>query len=493
MPQCHSNVNTLIDLCIFCGTAFHKIKKCHTLKKEVINIELRDYQKELIYKIKKEIYYGKHAICAVLGCGGGKSIIQGTISANANSKGNRVLFLVHRKELCEQIRDTFTFCGVDWSLTDVGMVQTYTRHISELKPPDIIITDECHLSTAKTYTRIYDSFPNALKLGFTATPCRLNEGGLGAVYDSLVEGVSTRWLIDNGYLADYKHYSLQLADTSSLHTRGGEYVSAEVQELMENKCIYGETVKNWLKIAKDKKTIVYCSSVKSSQETAESFNKNGISSAHLDGATSPEKRSEIMKLFRAGEITVLCNCELFSVGLDVPDCECVILLRPTQSLTLYIQQAMRCMRADKNNPDKVGIIIDHVGNIYRHGFVDDNRNWSLDVAKRKKENLIKIKECPECFSVYSAEKESCPQCGFVTHIVKETKNKKTVDIDLQEVRRIENIKNCDYSEYQNCKTFSELVEFQKARKYKFGWVLRKALELGITIPKKYHSQMRYIR
>lgn len=68
-----------------------------------------------------------------------------------------------------------------------------------------------------------------------------------------MEGVSTRWLIDNGYLADYKHYSLQLADTSSLHTRGGEYVSAEVQELMENKCIYGETVKNWLKIAKDKK------------------------------------------------------------------------------------------------------------------------------------------------------------------------------------------------------------------------------------------------
>ena len=453
---------------------------------------LRDYQLSLVNKTKIEIAKGKRAICCVLGCGGGKSVIQGTIAANANKKGNRVLFLVHRKELCEQIRNTFTCCGVDWSLTTVGMVQTFTRHISDLKEPQIIITDECHLSTAKSYTKIYGAFPNALKLGFTATPCRLNDGGLGAVYDALVQGVSTRWLIDNGHLSDYKHYSVQLADTSGLHSKGGEFVSSEVQELMEGKHIYGETVQNWLRIAKGKKTIVYCSSVTSSKETSEHFINQGISAAHLDGNTSAEIRTDIMQQFRAGKIQVLCNCELFSVGLDVPDCECVILLRPTQSLTLYIQQAMRCMRADKNNPDKVGIIIDHVGNVYRHGFVDDNRNWTLDVKKRKAENLIKIKECPQCFTVYSAEKSQCPECGYECHIVKQTKDKKTVEIDLQEVKRQEDIKNAEYTEYQNCKTFSELVEFQKLRKYKFGWVLRKAIELGIKIPPKYKYQLRYI-
>jgi DNA or RNA helicases of superfamily II len=132
---------------------------------------------------------------------------------------------------------------------------------------------------------------------------------------------------------------------------------------------------------------VYCSSVTSSKETSEHFIEQGITSAHLDGKTSAEARTDIMQQFRSGEIQVLCNCELFSVGLDVPDCECVILLRPTQSLTLYIQQAMRCMRADKNNPDKVGIIIDHVGNVYRHGFVDDNRNWTLDVKNVKQRTL----------------------------------------------------------------------------------------------------------
>lgn len=467
---------------------------CHTIEVIITKIILREYQQLLIYKIKCEINNGKRSICCVLGCGGGKSVIQGNIAASANAKGNRVLFLVHRKELCEQIRDTFSKCGVDWNLTQVMMVQTATRHIRELHEPDIIITDECHLSTAKTYTKIYDTFKNALRLGFTATPCRLNEGGLGNVYDSLVEGVSTRWLIDNGHLADYKHYSLPLADTSGLHVRAGEFRQEEIMELMERKDVYGKTVETWEKIAKDKKTIVYCSSVQSSKETAQLFNENGITAAHLDGGTGEEQRAEIMRQFRAGNITVLCNCELFSVGLDVPDCQCVVLLRPTQSLTLYIQQAMRCMRADKNNPGKIGIIIDHVGNIFRHGFVDDNRNWTLDVKKRKEENTVKIKECPSCYAVYSADKPKCPNCGFECHIVKQTTGKKkTIDIDLKEVKRIEDIKAMSYNEYSKCSTWDELAEFQKARGYKIQWTVRKAIELGITVPKKYQYMRKFLK
>lgn len=448
----------------------------------------------MIDKIRKEILNGKHAICCVLGCGGGKSVIQAYISANANKKGNRVLFLVHRKELCEQIIATFTDCHVDFNLTTVCMVQTASRHINKIQKPDIIITDECHLSTAKTYVKIYNAFPDAIRLGFTATPCRLNQGGLGEVYETLIEGVSTRWLIDNHHLADYKHYSVPLADTSSLGTRGGEFVAAEVQSLMESKDIYGNTIDNWKRLANGKKTIVYCSSVESSKETCKKFISNGISAAHLDGNTKPDERTQIMKQFREGKILILCNCELFSVGLDVPDCECVILLRPTQSLTLYIQQAMRCMRADKNNPDKIGIIIDHVSNIYRHGFVDDNRDWSLDVKKRKEKNVVKIKECPQCYAVYSADKEKCPFCKFECHIVKQTTDKrKTIEVDLQEVKRINDIQNAAYLDYQKCNTFSELVEFQKARGYKFAWVLRKAIELNIDIPRKYDYARRFLK
>ena len=151
------------------------------------------------------------------------------------------------------------------------------------------------------------------------------------------------------------------------------------------------------------------------------------------------------------------------------------------------------MRTDRNNPDKVGIIIDHVGNIYRHGFVDDPRDWSLDAKKRNEKNLIKIKECPQCFMTYSAKHEKCPQCGFENHIVKETKDRKTVDVDLREVQRIENLKNCKYDDIKNCSTFDEILEFQKARGYKIQWAIHMADSIGIKVPGKYNYMRRFMR
>ena len=204
-------------------------------------IKLRKYQENLINKIKIQLLQGKKSICAVLGCGAGKSIIQGMIAKSATDKHNQVLFLVHRKELCKQIENTFTECGVDFDYCQIGMVQTITRRLSKTKDPVIIITDECHHSASASYTRIYDYFKQATRLGFTATPIRMNEGGLGKVYDSLVEGVSTKWLIENNYLSPYKYYSVKLADTLGLHVKRGDFDSKELAALMEQKYIYGDT------------------------------------------------------------------------------------------------------------------------------------------------------------------------------------------------------------------------------------------------------------
>lgn len=426
---------------------------------------------------------------AVLGCGGGKSVIQAQIAKQATDKGNRVLFLVHRRELCEQIVRTFTGQGVDMKLCTVGMVQTVSRHLDSIEPPALIITDEAHHSTAKTYRKIYDSFPEALLLGFTATPVRLNRGGLGEVYDDLIESVSTRWLIDHGYLADYRYYSLPLADTSKLHTRAGEFRQSEVEELMDSKAIYGGTVEQWERLARGRKTICYCSSVETSKRTADEFTAAGYSAYSLDGKTPPEVRECVLEQFRRGEITVLCNCELFGEGLDVPDCECTVLLRPTQSLTLYIQQAMRSMRF---MPGKTAIIIDHVGNCYRHGLPDDDREWSLE-PKHKQEKIIKIRECKACFAVYSPKLDKCPYCGAEAAHEKRTVNRKTVDVDLKEIRRQEHIRNTRLQD-ATFETWEEIVEFQKIKKYKFAWCLRTAIQLGIPYPPKYNYMVRrYIK
>lgn len=413
-------------------------------------------------------------------------MIQAEIARCAAEKRNKVLFFAHRLELCNQISATFMAQGVDMELCSVNMVQTESRRIDSIATPDIIITDEAHHSTANTYRKIYDRFPEAIKLGFTATPIRLNKGGLGEVYQDLITSVSTRWLIENNYLAPYKYYSVKLADTSGLHIRAGEYKADEVAQLMQNKEIYGETVKQWEKLANGKKTIVYCASVEASKNTAEQFVSSGYSAESLDGAVNKEYRAAVMSDFRNGKIQILCNCDLFGEGLDVPDCECVVLLRPTQSLTLYIQQSMRSMRY---MPGKTAIIIDHVGNCYQHGLPDDDRKWTLE-PKKKQESIVKIRECKECYAVYPPTESKCPVCGAeAVHEVRNV-NRKIVDIDLVEVHRQEELKNTKLSDAV-LNTWAEVVEFQKVKGYKFAWCVRYAAAHEIPIPSKY-SYMRKV-
>lgn len=450
-------------------------------------MQLRPYQQELIENIRESIINGNRSIVTVLGCGGGKSVIQAEIARSATAKGNRVQFLVHRKELCRQITDTFTRQGVDMSLCSVDMVQTLSRRLYNIPEPELIITDEAHHGTANTYRKIYNKFPEALKLGFTATPIRLNKGGLGEIYQDLIQGVSTKWLIENNYLSPYKYYSVKLADTSNLHIRSGEYKADEVACLMQNKEIYGETVKQWERLAKNRKTIVYCSSVEASKQTAEQFRQAGYTAESLDGSVNAERRSKVIQDFRDNRINILCNCDLFGEGLDVPDCECVVLLRPTQSLTLYIQQSMRSMRY---MPEKTAIIIDHVGNCYLHGLPDDDRKWTLE-PKSRQETTIKIRECPNCYAIYAPTLLKCPYCQYES--VKEIRhsNKKTLEIDLVEVRRQENLKNTKLSDTV-LNTWEDIVEFQKIKGYKFAWCIRAAAARDIPIPSKYSYMRRLI-
>ena len=457
------------------------------LKNMRTSMELREYQADLINNIKASVRSGHKSIVSVLGCGGGKSVIQAEIAHSATDKGNRVLFLVHRKELCEQITNTFTAQGVDMNRCSVSMVQTVSRHIDKLPEPQIIITDEAHHSTANSYKKIYEAFPEALRLGFTATPCRLNHGGLGEVYDKLITSVTTQWLIENNYLSPYKYYSVKLADTSGLHIKAGDYKADEIAELMQNSEIYGETVKQWEKLAKGKKTIAYCASVEAAEETAEQFRQAGYTAASLSGSTPKELRAQIMQDFRESKIMILTNCELFGEGLDVPDCECTVLLRPTQSLTLYIQQSMRSMRY---MPDKTAIIIDHVGNCYLHGLPDDNREWTLE-PKAKQQNMVKIRECPMCFSVYPPTKQKCPYCGYAAVKEIQRKEKKTVEIDLVEMQRQEDIKNTKYADL-TAETWSDVERIRKARGYKIQWAVRFAVLHEIPVPHKYDNMRRII-
>ncbi len=442
---------------------------------------LRPYQNDLVEQLRAAWREGCKAPCIVLPCGGGKSCILAEMARRTTWNGKRVLFLVHRRELVEQIVSTFCKWGVDMRLCDVMMVQTASRRLKNLKKPALIMTDENHHSPAASYRRIYDFFPDVLRVGVTATPVRLNGDGLGDVNDKLLVGVSAKWLIENNCLAPYDYYAPSVADLTGLHIKMGEYITAEIEQAMIKKAVFGDVISYYHKLADGKKAICYCASITHSKAMAETFSADGIPAAHIDGDTPKVERAEIIAKFRSGEIRILCNVDLISEGFDVPDCECAILLRPTQSLTLYIQQSMRAMRYREG---KRAVIIDHVGNYARFGLPDDEREWTLEKKRKNQhqQNEIKARMCPDCFLTFNpdmAQKQDgspvCPHCGYVFP----KQERKELEIQsAAELTKIEGFR-INYDSPDDCKTYKELLEYAKRKGYKPGWAYYQAKERGI--------------
>ncbi len=439
-------------------------------------MQLRPYQLDLVNQVAAAWRQGFKAPCIVLPCGGGKSCVLAEMARKTTCNKKDVLFLVHRKELVDQICKTFVTWGVDMWYCDVMMVQTAARRLKKLRQPSLIMTDENHHSLAATYRHIYDQFPNARRVGVTATPVRLDGDGLGDVNDKLIIGVSAKWLIENHFLAPYDYYAPEVADLTGLHIKMGEFVTSDIEKAMIKKAVFGDVISYYNKLAPGKKAICYCASVAHSRRMADEFSKAGIPAQHIDGETPKPLRSEIISRFRNGEIRILCNVDLISEGFDVPDCQCAILLRPTQSLTLYIQQSMRCMRYQSG---KRAVIIDHVGNYARFGMPDEDRAWSLEKKskKTKTQKVIQTKLCPNCFLAFEPHLTDgqviCPHCGYIF----ENKGRPQLEENPAELTKIEGF-HIHYETPENCKTYTELLNYAKNKGYKPGWAYYKALERG---------------
>ncbi|HSH52085.1 MAG TPA: helicase-related protein, partial [Bacteroidales bacterium] len=185
---------------------------------------------------------------------------------------------------------------------------------------------------------------------------------------------------------------------------------------------------------------------------------------------------EIIQKFRDREIQVLCNVDLIGEGFDVPDCSTVIMLRPTQSLSLFIQQSMRGMRY---RPGKTSIIIDHVDNVRRHGLPDMEREWSLEGKKETKGKAeVPIRECTNCFAVYPPTEKACPECGHVPEVKEQKDYEVDESAELQEIDESEIKVTLDFREPKDCKSMKELYDLAKNRGYKPGWAYHQGKLLG---------------
>ena len=345
-----------------------------------MGVTLREYQQDLFDKTTNAFKKGYRRVLVESPCGSGKTMLLTKMASMAQENGKTVWFILPRQEIMDQTIETFERCKVQLKTVHIGMIITMANRMSELPPPDLIIYDECHISVSNTYNKISNAFPNAFIVGATASPIRTDNRPLGDLYEILIHGVTVRWLIDNKYLAPFDYYSVSLTDLTMAET-DGEYDTQKAGDLLMTSVVYGDLLKSWNKFAHGLQTVVYACSVKHSKATAKVFNDAGIKAVHFDGATPKAKRKDIINRFKNGEIKVLCNCDLISMGFDMPDIGCVIMLRPTQSASLYIQQSGRALRY---KPNKTAVIIDMVGNYNRFQLPDEPYEWSLSQSVKKR-------------------------------------------------------------------------------------------------------------
>lgn len=419
---------------------------------------LRDYQLDLISDTRDSFKRGYTRPLVVLPPGGGKTVCFAHMASEHVRRHNGyVWFLVHRRELVRQATETFT----EWGLTDehifVGMVQTIARHPEKYKKPTLIIFDEAHHATATSWRKITEYFAGVPLIGLTATPVRLNGDALGAVFDSLVIGRDAQWLIDNQYLAPYDYYAPAPVDIRTVKMRGADYDPDEVTDVIMKSHIYGDVARY---IDPTRKTIIYAPSLRMSRDLASRI--PGV--VHFDGTTPTAERDRIISDFRAGRVRTLVNVDLVGEGLNIPDCDTVVMLRPTQSVALYIQQSMRCMRYVHG---KRATVYDLVGNVYRHGMPTDDRPWSLTGRMRaynpSGEPDITCRQCERCYRVYAGTQAICPYCA---HDNGKTRREIEADRDA-ELQRIEAVTRIEQRRQQGmAKNYQELVKLGRERGYK---------------------------
>lgn len=445
-------------------------------------INLRPYQQDLYDRTQQAFREGHRKPLIVAPCGSGKSYLFAKMVEQA-SRVNEVLILIHRLELKDQHIELFKSLNIPMKNIRIEMVLTEAARLGQHEKPRMLILDEAHLSKANSWVKVVQHY-NTFTVGFTATPCRLDGKPLGDIYDSMVAGPEVQWLIDNNCLAPYDYYAPTLIDVSSIKKRAGDYAVDDLEPLVMDKALYGDVVKTYRELANGKKSIAYCVSIKHSKEVAEAFNEKGIPAAHIDGDTPTQERKRIMDDFRQGKIKILCNVGIIAEGLSVSDCDCCLLLRPTDSLALYIQSSMRCMRY---LPGKRAIILDFVGNYTRHGLPSDRREWTLDkqLEARKEfnsEGAFNVRECPKCYKVFKTAPK-CPYCGL-EYTVKPRELEKIKEIELKkiaeaELLELEKQKKLQKMEVGMARSYADLLKIERTRGYKRGWAYLMAKRKGL--------------
>ena len=452
---------------------------------------LRQYQKDTLNDIIRSQRDGNKNILLQAATGSGKTVMASAFVKHMIEQNKNVLFLAHRRELITQCSDKLTKEGIKhgiimagetaqfWHNTQVASIDTLrsrsiTNKTEELPKADLVIIDEAHRSLSRTYLKIIGMYANSQVLGLTATPIRSDGKGLGYIFSDMVKAPSIATLIKQGHLVSCQYFAPTIPDLNGIQNYMGDYNATELANRMDKPKLIGDIVSSWKKIANNKKTIVFASSVAHSKNIAESFIDIGINAAHIDGTTDHAERERVLDEFNNGNLKIICNCMVLTEGFDCPPAEVCVLARPTKSLGMYIQMVGRVLRPYEGK--EYATIIDHSGAVYTHGFVEDDIDWTLDPKNTmtiKERKLAKPKEeaqiiCEGCFSMYSGS-NICSRCGHIQ--LKKSKYVEVLDKELGFVDKVSKTvkEKLTYAPEFRAEFYSMLLGYCAMYQYKQGW------------------------
>lgn len=453
-------------------------------------MKLRPYQEKGVTDIREQFKKGYKAPLYVCPTGGGKTVVFCYIANGAAAKNKRVYILVHRVELLRQtskalyLNDTRhglvnpKYTGNPVENVQVASVQTLVKRMKKLPAPDIIVIDEGHHATAPQWRQIFEFWPKALLVGVTATAIRTDGKGLGrdfgGIYDSLVIGPQIGELIKLGYLCKPVVFApRRKLDLAGIKTIAGDYDKKKLAELVDEREITGSAVEHYTRLCPGVPAVAFCISITHAQHVAQEFRDAGYTAEHVDGKMIDEERTRILNGLADGTINVVTSCDIISEGTDIPAVTCGILLRPTKSTGLYIQQVGRVLRPAPGKTN--AIILDHAGNVFAHGLPDEPREWSLEgIVKKKKKKGDKedpkVKQCDKCYAIHEPA-PACPVCGHTYEKAKRSNTPNQVEGDLEEITETAKmmLQKAKAQEVGRAKTLEELEAIGRARGYLPGW------------------------
>lgn len=378
-------------------------------------IKLFDYQQEMLENItevfsaavfdsvlynekRKRVNVGS-SVMVQMPTGTGKTYVMAAVVRwflETYSKGE-VWLIAHRKELVEQMERTLDRFALEYGEKDevveekvrirVLSIQWLTRNIGDLEKngfkPGLIIVDEAHHSLATSYQDVFIRNHKALKIGMTATPCRMKQASFRTLFSRLITSPSIKDFILHGYLAPCNYVVIgeksteqQIVNLLTDRSGDGDYSVKEMEEKLNVIDVIRRLYNSVVKYAYGKKGIVYAINIDHAKAIAEYYNALGIKAVALDSKTAAKTRKKAVEAFREGELDCLVNVNLFDEGFDCPDVEYIQMARPTLSLAKYLQMVERGLRINKKDPKKVCMIIDNVGNYRKFGLPDRYRDWN---------------------------------------------------------------------------------------------------------------------